>query len=207
MSKKIRAEMRGDMKRVLASLDSRWIEAASREVCQKLGEFMESLDGKVRCVLAWVSAFPGEVNLTSLIGDQLGKREVYLPRVLPNGTMNFIAVGPDWSESLREGGFGIMEPQEISGKQFDVADSKNSVILVPGLVFDAYGNRLGRGKGYYDKFLGTPEMAGVVKVGVGWSLQRVAEIPIFKHDVPVNWICDERDMYRALESSHKLENT
>ena len=80
-------------------------------------------------------------------------------------------------EDLEEGAFQIMEPVGEPFIAFDQID----FALVPGMAFDAAGHRLGRGKGYYDRFLSThPD---IYKIGVCFPFQRVAEVPSEAHDV------------------------
>ena len=68
------------------------------------------------------------------------------------------------------------------------------VLVVPGLAFDSAGNRLGQGKGYYDRFLARmladPEKKRPLIVGVGLSCQLVDNgiVPVNEHDFPVDWI-------------------
>ena len=59
-----------------------------------------------------------------------------------------------------------------------------SVALVPGMAFDAAGHRLGRGRGYYDRFLSAHPP--LYKIGVCFPFQRVAEVPSEEHDVAMN---------------------
>ncbi len=61
------------------------------------------------------------------------------------------------------------------------------VIVVPGVAFDAKGNRLGRGLGYYDQFLSTVG-PGVLKIGLAFSCQMVSHVPVTDDDVPLNRI-------------------
>ena len=83
---------------------------------------------------------------------------------------------------LQEGAFHIMEP---IGEPFGDHDQIN-VALVPGMAFDAAGRRLGRGKGYYDRFLAAhPHL---YKIGVCFPFQRVAEVPFEEHDVCMDLI-------------------
>ena len=78
---------------------------------------------------------------------------------------------------LVEGAFHIMEPVGEPFTDYDAIE----VALVPGVAFDAAGHRLGRGRGYYDRFLtACPQ---VYKVGVCFPFQRVAEVPSEAHDV------------------------
>jgi len=80
------------------------------------------------------------------------------------------------------GKFGVREPAadcaEIPLDKFDL-------ILVPGLAFDLSGNRLGRGKGFYDRILA--EASGI-KCGVCHDFQLLEKIPAEPHDAPVDFI-------------------
>jgi 5-formyltetrahydrofolate cyclo-ligase len=60
--------------------------------------------------------------------------------------------------------------------------------LVPGVGFDLNGARLGRGKGFYDRYL---ETRTVLKIGVAWSEQLVKKIPIEQHDAHMDFIITE----------------
>lgn len=60
---------------------------------------------------------------------------------------------------------------------------KIDVILVPGVAFDAYGNRLGRGKGYYDKIL---KQTNAYKIGVCFDFQFIENVPTEVHDVKMD---------------------
>ncbi len=83
-------------------------------------------------------------------------------------------------EELVPGAFGVMEPRDSAiaadGSPFDL-------ILVPGMAFDRSGGRLGRGKGYYDRYLAA---ASGFKAGVCFDDQVVGEIPREAHDVPMD---------------------
>ena len=63
------------------------------------------------------------------------------------------------------------------------------VLIIPGLGFDHRGNRLGRGKGYYDRFLNNND---VVKIGICFHEQLVDEIPIEKYDVLMDYIITDK---------------
>ena len=72
-----------------------------------------------------------------------------------------------------------MEPMGAPFKDFSQID----VALIPGLAFDTNGHRLGRGKGYYDRFL--TAFTGKT-IGVCFDFQKVAEVPVDAHDVAVD---------------------
>jgi 5-formyltetrahydrofolate cyclo-ligase len=80
---------------------------------------------------------------------------------------------------LIPGRFGVREPAPgRSPKHLDL-------ILVPGLAFSAQGNRLGRGAGFYDRFLATVPQT-TFKIGVCFEFQRVSSIPHEPHDVTMD---------------------
>jgi 5-formyltetrahydrofolate cyclo-ligase len=80
------------------------------------------------------------------------------------------------------GKFGVSEPgwecAEIPLNQFDL-------VLVPGMAFDLKGNRLGRGKGFYDQILA---QASGIKCGVAYDFQLLESIPTEAHDARVSFI-------------------
>jgi len=80
------------------------------------------------------------------------------------------------------GKFGVREPAagcpEIPLDKFDL-------VLVPGMAFDLQGNRLGRGRGFYDRLL--TEASGV-KCGIGYDLQLLEDIPTEPHDAKVHFV-------------------
>lgn len=80
------------------------------------------------------------------------------------------------------GKFSIREPvstcEEIALDKFDA-------VLVPGLAFDLNGDRLGRGRGFYDRIL---SKASGVKCGVAYDFQLMEKLPVEPHDAKVNFI-------------------
>ena len=132
-----------------------------------------------------------EVDIRPLIGQLVGQgRTVLLPKVTGPETMELRRyTGPD---DLKEGAFHIMEPTGELFTDYGQID----VVLVPGMAFDAAGHRLGRGKGYYDRFLAelnglflrtnlaprTSHLAPRI-IGVCFPFQRVAEVSTEAHDV------------------------
>lgn len=82
----------------------------------------------------------------------------------------------DEHEELAEGAYHIKEPQKASAvKPHDI-----DVILVPGMAFTASGKRLGRGGGYYDRFL--PEASKAWKIGIAFPLQLLDDVPTDAYD-------------------------
>jgi len=81
--------------------------------------------------------------------------------------------------SIVRSSFARLLPKGRKNCQF-----QNAVILVPGLAFDSSGRRLGRGRGYYDRFLAAhPD---IYKIGVCFDFQKVQEVPVDAYDVAVD---------------------
>lgn len=193
MGKKPKNELRGEMRAVLANLDKRWLQAASRELSKHLTLFLNTtLDRDVRHVLAWISFFPGEADLSSFMDEQLDSRQIYLPRIRDDHALDFVSVGKDWLGSMDKGEFGIPEPSGIGSHSFDPANINEAIVLVPGLAFGRDGSRLGRGKGYYDQFLSRSRIVGVTKIGICWELQLLPTVPTDSNDVHMDFICTEQ---------------
>ncbi len=86
-------------------------------------------------------------------------------------------------EQLIPSKWKIWEPDP--SKSIKILPEQIDLILVPGLAFDKYNQRLGYGMGYYDRYLAT--MNGK-KVGIAFREQKVASLPTEEHDLPVDQI-------------------
>lgn len=85
--------------------------------------------------------------------------------------------------------FGV----EILGPKEKAEEVVPDVLLVPGLGFSLKGERLGRGKGFYDRYL---ESFKGIKVGICYECQISTELPTEAHDQKVNFIITEKNIYR-----------
>lgn len=190
--------VRDEMKRVLGALDERWLAAAGRELCGHLSDFLESYsERELRSVLAWASFFPGEADLSSFIVRHLESKRIFLPRAAPDRSMVFLRIDKDWATESGSDEVGIPAPHDSAGEFYDTSTGASTLVLVPGLAFDHRGNRLGRGKGYYDRFLARPGMARSIKVGICWKLQIINDVPTSQHDIPMDWIVTEEGIMRT----------
>lgn len=89
-------------------------------------------------------------------------------------------------EELVPGVFGILEPQQ--GKL--VLPEDLEVMFLPGLAFSRTGERLGRGGGYYDRYLAHLP-SGVLKIGLAFSAQITESLPVEEHDLKVDLVITE----------------
>ena len=121
---------------------------------------------------------PDEIGTFSLIDKciTMGKK-VFLPVI--NGDDMTVA---EFTGEYRVGRYDIKEP--ITPNSSLLTPNLIDFVLVPGVAFSPNGYRLGRGKGYYDKFLSKqPEL---FTVGVCFREQFYLDIPTEPHDVPMN---------------------
>ena len=123
-------------------------------------------------------------NLFEILDDRKNLSTL-LPKLLPDGTMKFVK----WRffDPLKVNSFGFLEPK-INGKSV-VPD----MMIVPLLAFDKFHNRLGYGKGYYDRFLGKNK--NILTIGIAFSFQKFNKIKTSKYDVKLNYILTEKGIF------------
>ena len=162
----LRQQMRDD-KRRHGSEFSKW----SSDIVERLRERVS----ESRVVLAyWPLA--DEPDIRPLIDDLVAAgKTVLLPKVTGDETMELCRYAS--RADLTEGAFHIMEPVGTPFTDFAQIDTA----LIPGVAFDAGCRRLGRGRGYYDRFLAACPY--IYKIGVCFPFQRVPEVPAETHDV------------------------
>jgi 5-formyltetrahydrofolate cyclo-ligase len=97
------------------------------------------------------------------------------------------------NQDLGKGHFGIPEPRKDYCREVDAKDI--DVVIVPGTAFDRKGERIGYGKGYYDRFLS--RAANAKSIGLAYGFQVVQRIPSERHDVKVDIIVTERLVIRT----------
>ena len=151
-----------------------------------LHELIELPEFKKAKVVAFYLPVNGEVDTTEMIkwAHEEGK-EVCVPVVHEEGHLQFVVYEP--LDRMKNGKYNIPEPL---GKE---ERHHIDLIVVPGVVFDNEGHRIGMGKGYYDKYL---KDKTCVNVGVCFGFQLVEKIPKEPHDIPMNIIVTEHGVTR-----------
>ncbi len=134
-----------------------------------------------------------ELDTHCLLEKWCRSKKFYLPRV--NGVN--LDILPFEPELLAEGAYHIMEP---SG-QNTVPLSAIEMVIVPAVAYDVKGNRVGRGKGFYDRLLADTK---AMKIGVGYDFQVVDEIDAEPHDVGVDVVITESRCLRITPKSRRL---
>ena len=131
---------------------------------------------------------PSELDVSSVIAVAFRDgKEVCIPRIVPGtNQMDFFYLDGSLplEKQVESGGFQIREPK-LSLKKVSLGEffPENAVILVPGLLFSADGKRLGRGKGFYDRYIAAiPAEKKALLCGIGFSFQLASDIPVESHD-------------------------
>jgi len=111
--------------------------------------------------------------------------QIALPRVEDDGEMTY----RQWSDddALEDRPFGLREPASSA------PIVTPTLVLAPLLAYDRNGNRLGYGKGHYDRALSNLRENGRVFVcGLAFHGQEVEDVPAEAHDIPLDWVVTER---------------
>ena len=134
------------------------------------------------CVMLYVSKGTGEVETGPVIRKALSMgKDVVLPVTLAREKRIKPVVLEDVKTGLGKGPYGIYEPVESKSNR-SFKPKYIDLVVVPGLAFDRHNNRLGRGKGYYDRFLKQlPKKTK--KIGLGFRFQLVDKLLTTKNDV------------------------
>jgi 5-formyltetrahydrofolate cyclo-ligase len=145
-------------------------------------------------------SMPEELDTTTLLA--LARRRgcrICLPRVVNKhrNRMRFFYL----DGGIRRGAFGIAEPQGTRP-----CPARNmDIVFVPLVGFDSNGNRMGMGRGFYDRHfayrLHHPQLRRPLLVGIAYDVQCVPSLPAAKHDVPLDAIVTESTLRRFRRSS------
>ena len=127
-----------------------------------------------------------EIDPKPLMGKLVAAgAKLALPCVQDDGSMVYRAYTR--GDMLEQRAFGLLEPNP------EVPEVNPTLVITPLLGFDRNGNRLGYGKGHYDRALTRLRDQGRVFVcGLAYFGQEVEEVPAEPHDVPLDWVMTER---------------
>ena len=170
-------EIRKETKAAVLALTTEQKNAQSQTLCERLQALIAERKPRV---VALFSPLPDEIDIAPL-ADRLECR-VVMPRVGDGADgepdMEFFDYAP---QTMASGAYGITEPQ--AGELCRAEDI--DLMVVPGVAFSADGLRLGRGKGYYDRYLSRDGFSAYC-VGVCYACQLRDDIPSEPHDKRVD---------------------
>lgn len=160
----------------LLSLSACERDARSMLLLGKIDKYVA--DANLR-VIALYASLPDEPRTQQLIELLAGRFTIVLPRVCGD-VMDFY---PYVNGALQCGAFGIDEPLGEEPVSPDIID----VAIIPGVAFSVAGCRLGRGKGYYDRYM-SREGFRAFKIGVCFAEQLLDELPCESHDIMMDTV-------------------
>lgn len=169
-------EIRKKIKQIKRQFSESQLKELSLPIIKKL--FLSPTIQKANTIGLYYS-LPDEVDTHDLIDILLQKgKKIILPKVIDDSNIEMREYSN--SKDMEVGSYHIQEP---IGKNFEDYSSID-VIIVPGVAFDNQGNRLGRGKGYYDRFL--KKIPATKKIGICFDFQMIEQIPTEKNDIPMD---------------------
>jgi 5-formyltetrahydrofolate cyclo-ligase len=176
--------LRGRMRGIRRILPAEACAARSRALCERLLALPELAAARV---LVGYVAFRKEADPAAVLDASRRAYQITgLVRVLPDSELAVLR--HDQDALLVENEYGILEPAPDAPL---LADSDVDVILVPALAADGDGNRIGSGRGYYDRLL--PRLPRAFKIALVYDFQLLAEAPVLEHDAKVDCVVtDER---------------
>ncbi|MFC1536975.1 5-formyltetrahydrofolate cyclo-ligase [Pseudomonadota bacterium] len=132
-------------------------------------------------------SLPDEVDTAAIFANT--PCQIYAPRMHGRSDMHWFGI-TEHTEWLK-GPFGIDEPAHGP----DWADEESPAILLCPLVgFDRNGNRLGMGKGCFDRWLNRHQGRITEIIGLAFSCQELSAIPVESHDIPLHTIITEKEV-------------
>lgn len=151
-------------------------------------------------ILTYVN-YQSEVITTDLIERSLADRKLVFAPKVAGDDMDFYRI--EGMSSLAEGYQGILEP---SGDEIIFCEnSKNTLMIMPGAVFDEKRHRIGYGKGFYDRYLMRMEELGntIHTLALCFECQVLQNIPYGMHDRKPDFVLTEKRLIRVKENTHE----
>jgi 5-formyltetrahydrofolate cyclo-ligase len=182
----VREQIRNQRK-VLAS---DFVATASAAIGKTLLELPAVRDA--RSWFIYVS-YGAEVSTHELIRSLLAQaKTIAVPRIA--GVTEMIAQPIQSIDELQRGEFGILAPP-----LGDVLKDQIDVCICPGIAFTEQGQRLGSGRGYYDRFIAahSPRLL----IGLAYEIQIVSELPLEMHDRPMDYVITQQRIISKHESA------
>ncbi len=187
--------LRRDMRRKRRALPLSEANAASRNLLKQFRRCPEYL--RATRVALYLKN-DGEIDTRLLLQDlQLRKREVLLPVLHPLRPGHLVFIRYNAQTPMINNRFGISEPDFRYGVK--VSARFISLICLPLVAFDAKGNRLGMGGGFYDRTLAFKRRNSSSRpalAGCAYGFQEVTGLPVESWDIPLKMIVTDRQVIR-----------
>jgi len=188
----VKKDLRQRLRKVVADIPPDKIETKSLRAAHRLFEQPEYVKAEVIMVFLSLS---GEIDTSPIVlRAWQDRKRVLAPKVSWSQRRMMPVEIRSLTEDLAISQMGLREP--VSGIPFPI--SMIDLVIVPGLAYDEYGHRLGRGRGFYDRFLAHPEFAGVA-CGIAFEEQVTPSVPVGPLDRHVDMLITDETL-RHFES-------
>lgn len=176
-----KAEVRAEIKDRLLSQNKEEKREKDSIIKEKLSSLPEFKEAKT---VGFYVSLASEVDTEALIDEALRAGKTVVVPVMDGDDLKFHRI-EDRKADLAEGPCGILQPDKSREKLFP--KDRMDVVIVPGVAFSKEGARLGKGRGFYDRFLkDLPHR--VKRIGLAYDLQIIQDLPVAPHDVPVDTV-------------------
>lgn len=175
----------GIRQKILNLLGTQTPEDRSKKSKSILKKLFARKEFKQAQTILFYASFDTEVETFEMMkqAQRLGKK-IALPALIKDQKTIVPALIENLEDDLKIGLYGIQEPKDVCVRF--VGLEQIDLIIVPGIAFDQKNNRLGRGRGYYDRFLSAVP-ASIPSFGLAFDFQIVDDLPCpEKHDVKVS---------------------
>lgn len=185
----MKKELRTTLRNQLAQIPEAEIQLRSQRAAERL--FNEPEYHRAENMMIYLS-LPHEADTTAIVLQAWqDRKKVVAPQVSWDSKQMVPVEIHDLDADVASNRLGIREP--IHGLPIPI--SNIDLVIVPGLGFDPFGNRLGRGRGFYDRFLGKPEFKGI-PCGFALESQLVDSIPAGPLDQKVRMLVTDEHVRR-----------
>lgn len=185
-------QARRDLRQRLAELSAEQRQAASLQAAGRASQTPEWQDA--RAIMLYL-ALPDELDSRPLIQQALAEgRQALVPRVTDPATrqMSPVPIHSLEEAELQLAHYGVRVPSAaLEAPPLSAID----LVIVPGLGFSRRGQRIGRGLGFYDRFLAHPQLRAV-RCGLAFDAQVLDELPADEHDRPMHMLVTESGVLR-----------
>lgn len=187
-------ESKGELRKRILNIRNSMLK---EDVIDKSRLIMDKLTGldeykKSNVVFVYMS-FRNEVATTDLIKRMLSEnKRVVIPYTDTRNTVLIPSELKSMEDDLILSSFGYYEP--VYEKIKPVEPEEFDLIVTPGVVFDKHLNRVGFGKGYYDRIL-CRKRKDAKAVAVAYDFQVLEEVPAEQHDIKMDMIITEENIF------------
>ena len=181
----LKYEIRQEILRIRNSLSQTEIVSSSNIINNKV---ISTKEFKKAQSIGTYYPVRSEVKTSEIIKHSLAtKKTIGLPRIIDSNRIEFFKIMENSFEDIKltKGKYGIVE-----NLMSDSIVEEMDLLIIPGIAFDLQGNRIGYGKGYYDRFLSTRKVNYII--GLAFENQIVKKIPTDEYDIPVDVLFTEK---------------